>query len=89
MFDVGLFPREGWGVEDDDDGDRGLQAQGEDGVNWTDVQEALRGALRRVAYAAESKPELPPGCTFTLAVELRDDAPAPIGVSVPRSYHTS
>jgi mitotic spindle assembly checkpoint protein MAD2B len=89
VFDVGLFPREGWGVEDDDDGDRGLQAQGEDGVNWTDVQEALRGALRRVAYAAESKPELPPGCTFTLAVELRDDAPAPIGVSVPRSYHTS
>lgn len=50
-------------------------------VNWTDVNEALRGALRRVAYAGESIPRLPEGCTFTLALELRDQAEAPIGVS--------
>ncbi|CCF41186.1 HORMA domain-containing protein [Colletotrichum higginsianum] len=55
--------------EDDDDGS----------VNWVDVNEAYRGALRRLAYAAEMKGPLPEGCTFTMAVELRDEAPAPIG----------
>lgn len=56
--------------EDDDDGS----------VNWVDVNEAYRGALRRISYAGEMKGPLPEGCTFTLAVELRDEAPAPIGV---------
>ncbi|TDZ31367.1 DNA polymerase zeta processivity subunit [Colletotrichum spinosum] len=55
--------------EDDDDGS----------VNWVDVNEAYRGALRRIAYAGEVKGPLPEGCTFTVAVELRDEAPAPIG----------
>ncbi|KAL2879056.1 hypothetical protein SGCOL_005756 [Colletotrichum sp. CLE4] len=55
--------------EDDDDGS----------VNWVDMNEAYRGALRRLAYAAEMKGSLPEGCTFTVAVELRDEAPAPIG----------
>ena len=81
VFDVQGFPTEGWGMVEEEDENAVVQAPGEDSVNWTDVQEALRGALRRIAYAAESRPELPPGCTFTLAVELRDGAPAPIGVS--------
>ncbi|KAH8173466.1 HORMA domain-containing protein [Sarocladium implicatum] len=79
VFDVQGFPTEGWGMVEEEDENAVVQAPGEDSVNWTDVQEALRGALRRIAYAAESRPELPPGCTFTLAVELRDGAPAPIG----------
>lgn len=54
---------------------------GEDGVNWADVDEALRGALRRVAYMGESIPPPPEGCTFSLAVELRDEALPPIQVS--------
>ncbi|OAR02211.1 hypothetical protein LLEC1_07472 [Akanthomyces lecanii] len=53
--------------------------EGEDEVNWTDVNEALRGALRRIAYAGEKAPPLPENCTFTLAVELRDESDAPIG----------
>jgi mitotic spindle assembly checkpoint protein MAD2B len=52
-----------------------------DAVNWVDVDESLRAALRRIAYAAETSPSLPAGCTFTVAVELRDEAPAPTGVS--------
>ncbi|KAK7721023.1 hypothetical protein SLS64_001317 [Diaporthe eres] len=48
-------------------------------VNWTDVDEQLRGAVRRLAYAGETMEALPPGCTFTVAVELRDEARAPIG----------
>ena len=90
VFDVQGFPTDGWGtVEDEDEAtSAALAAQnlGEDGVNWTDVQEALRGALRRIAYAAESRQKLPSGCTFTLAVELRDGAPAPIGVSESHSH---
>lgn len=49
-------------------------------VSWPDLDEQLRGALRRTAYAAEKMDVLPEGCTFTVAVELRDDALAPIGV---------
>ncbi|KJZ80005.1 hypothetical protein HIM_00719 [Hirsutella minnesotensis 3608] len=47
-------------------------------VNWTDVHESLRAALRKLAYTADSLPPPPDESTFTLAVELRDQAPAPI-----------
>lgn len=50
-------------------------------LNWADIHEALRATLQRLAYAAQAAPNLPPGCTFTLALELRDEAEAPIGVS--------
>ncbi|TQW00505.1 HORMA domain-containing protein [Cordyceps javanica] len=55
----------------------------DDEVNWTDVNEGLRGALRRIAYAGEKSPPLPENCTFTLAVELRDASEAPIGRTPP------
>ncbi|KAF7536747.1 hypothetical protein G7054_g4285 [Neopestalotiopsis clavispora] len=48
-------------------------------VNWTDVDEAFRGAVRRMALAGEKMAELPEGCSFTVAVELRDEGEAPIG----------
>ncbi|ROW04517.1 hypothetical protein VMCG_05004 [Cytospora schulzeri] len=48
-------------------------------INWTDVDEQLRGAVRRLAYAGEKMEALPEGCTFTVAFELREEAPAPIG----------
>lgn len=48
-------------------------------VNWVDVDEQLRGAVRRIAYAGEKMEALPEGCTFTVAVELREEAAAPIG----------
>ncbi|KAG8168091.1 hypothetical protein KVR01_003780 [Diaporthe batatas] len=64
--------------------DAALDAAAADGnrpesVNWADVDEQLRGAVRRLAYAGETMDALPPGCTFTVAVELRDEARAPIG----------
>lgn len=49
-------------------------------INWTDVDEQLRGAVRRLAYAGEKMDTLPEACTFTVAVELRGEAQAPIGV---------
>lgn len=48
-------------------------------INWADVDEHLRGAVRRLAYAGETMEPLPQACTFTVAVELRDEAHAPIG----------
>ena len=78
VFDVAEFPV--WG--DVGREDAAVVVQEEEGVNWTDVNEALRGALRRIAYAAEGMAALPEGSSFTLAVELRDEAPTPIGVSL-------
>lgn len=52
-------------------------------LNWTDVHEALRAALRRLAHVAEALPPPPDGSTFTLAIELADGAPAPIRVRAP------
>lgn len=79
VFDVGTFPE--WG--DAAAGEDWAAVAEEDGeVNWTDVNEGLRGGLRRVAYAAEKMEKPPQGSTFTVAVELRDDAAAPIAVSV-------
>ncbi|KYK59089.1 HORMA domain-containing protein [Drechmeria coniospora] len=47
-------------------------------VNWADVNEAFRGALARLSYAAESMPLPPEESTFTLVIELCDDALPPI-----------
>ncbi|CZS83863.1 unnamed protein product [Fusarium graminearum] len=82
VFDVETFPV-GWGDREERNYNpvlvEGVDEEG--GVNWTDVNEALRGALRRISHAAEMLSALPEGSTFTLAVELRDGASAPIGVT--------
>ncbi|KAI0541143.1 HORMA domain-containing protein [Xylaria digitata] len=72
--------------EDDDEDTAGdaavpeMEPSGEESkVNWTNVDEQLRAAVRRLAYAGEKMAPLPKGCTFTVAVELRDEAEAPIG----------
>ena len=79
-----VFDLEGWPawpeVPGEGKGKEREVGEEEGGVNWVDVEEGLRGALRRISYAAEKLGPLPRGCTFTLAVELRDEAPAPIGV---------
>ncbi|KAI0600059.1 DNA-binding protein [Biscogniauxia sp. FL1348] len=66
----------GEGRPDDDAADGGAEGAR---VNWTDVDEQLRAAVRRLAYAGEKMAPLPDGCTFTVAVELRDEGEAPIG----------
>ncbi|KAL6872812.1 hypothetical protein J3F83DRAFT_731080 [Trichoderma novae-zelandiae] len=57
----------------------GDDADSAEKINWADVHEALRAALQRLVYAAQAEAKLPQGCTFTLALELREDAEAPIG----------
>lgn len=66
----------GSGEDDNNGGDPSTTSEP---VNWADVDEQLRGAVRRLAYTGESMEALPEGCTFTVAVELREEAAAPIG----------
>ncbi|KAM0275726.1 hypothetical protein ACHAQH_007487 [Verticillium albo-atrum] len=54
-------------------------AELERAVNWVDVDEAVRGALSRIGSAAMAKGRLPEDSTFTVAIELREDALVPIG----------
>lgn len=87
-------PDEDDGEDDDDDDDEPPPASGErrngDGrINWTDVEEQFRGVLRRLSHAAEKLDPVPAGCTFTVAVELKDEAAAPIGVRSRSSYQST
>lgn len=56
-------------------------AEGEVKVNRVDVEEQLRATVRMLACCGARLGELPEDCTYTLAVELKDDAEPPIGVS--------
>ncbi|KAI1468841.1 DNA-binding protein [Daldinia caldariorum] len=90
MFDVANFPawkgffKEARGggprmIEEEDElaeGAEGAAAEGK--VNWANVDEQLRATVRKLAFAAEKMSSLPEGCTFTVAVELRDEGEAPI-----------
>ncbi|RYP53880.1 hypothetical protein DL768_001192 [Monosporascus sp. mg162] len=92
MFDVANFPawtsfKEGKlpRREDDEEGDGRAEGAaagaggGEGKVNWLNVHEELRASIRRLAHAGEKMASLPEGCTFTIAVELREEGEAPIG----------
>jgi mitotic spindle assembly checkpoint protein MAD2B len=57
------------------------EGQREMRISVTDVEEQLRGTIRRLSYACNRMGPLPEGCTYTVAVELRDQADPPIGVS--------
>ncbi|KAI0913677.1 HORMA domain-containing protein [Ustulina deusta] len=86
--DGGKGKERAWGGDDEDDDaadataaelNGGEEQQQQSKVNWTNVDEQLRAAVRRLAYASEKMAPLPEACTFTVAVELRDEAEAPIG----------
>jgi hypothetical protein len=49
-------------------------------LNWVDVDETLRGVIRRMVGIAEAMDALPEGCAFTVAIELKQERSAPIGV---------
>lgn len=63
------------------DGGTGAGERGGNAVNWADVDEQFRAVVGRMAHAGESMAPLPDGCTFTVAVELKEEGQAPIGVS--------
>ncbi|PMD16522.1 DNA-binding protein [Hyaloscypha hepaticicola] len=76
MFDVERFP-----VVDPKEALTEFEAregQGEVRISLTDIEEQLRGTIRRLSYTCSKLGPLPEGCTYTVAVELRDQADPPI-----------
>ncbi|RDL30401.1 The spindle assembly checkpoint protein mad2 [Venustampulla echinocandica] len=74
IFDISRFPviSEKEKLTEFADETRGMS-------NITDVEEQLRATIRRLEYAGSKMAPLPEKCTYTLAVELRDEAEPPIG----------
>ena len=87
IFDVERFPvvleREENTEYVRDGGDEGERMLKGVGVSAVDVEEQLRAAIKKLAYCGEKLEELPKGCTYTVAVELKDSADPPIGVRFP------
>lgn len=87
MFDISSFPEvpPGEALTEFDDGDtnvgEGGEGQGSKGfkVNLVDVEEQLRATVRKLAYCGSKLAPLPEGCTYTVAVELKENADPPIG----------
>ncbi len=89
MFDVSSFPSvpanesltpfEEVGSAEDNDSESNTKE------SLVDVEEQLRATVRNLAYCGSKLGPLPEGCTYTVAVELKEDADPPIGVS-PVSY---
>ncbi|MCJ1239083.1 hypothetical protein MMC14_007076 [Varicellaria rhodocarpa] len=48
-------------------------------INITDLEQQLRSLLTRLSTLPTTLSPLPPDCTFSLAIELKDEADAPIG----------
>ncbi|KAK0120513.1 hypothetical protein ONS96_010722 [Cadophora gregata f. sp. sojae] len=63
------------------DGAQQPQPQLKAGVKRADIEEQLRGTIRRLDYACSRLSPLPENCTYSIAVELRDepDVEPPIG----------
>ncbi|KAH8651604.1 DNA-binding protein, partial [Tricladium varicosporioides] len=74
LFDISRFPivdsREK--MTEFEDASRGLP-------NIVDIEEQLRATIRRLDYTSSKLAPLPENCTYTVAVELRDEALPPIG----------
>lgn len=48
-------------------------------VNRYDLEEQLRATVSRLVTAAERLGDLPNDCTYTVVLELKDEAPVPVG----------
>ncbi|KZF19358.1 DNA-binding protein [Xylona heveae TC161] len=48
-------------------------------ISTIDLEEQFRGVMSRLAFCGSSLGPLPEGCTFTVCIELKDEADAPIG----------
>ena len=80
VFDVSSFP-----VVESGETLTEFESQEDDGnvrVNAVDLEEQFRGVMRRLAFSGGGLGTLPEGCGFTVMIELKEEAEAPIGVSI-------
>ena len=54
------------------------------GIERQALEDSLRAAIIRTAYADAKLSPLPDGSTFTLTIELREDTDRPGGIVLPR-----
>lgn len=97
LFDVERFPivekASKWIEFEDREVDGTVKGKGEEAevdaesespkpLNFVDIEEQLRATICKLDFEGSKKSPLPEGCTYTIAVELRDDPAAmpPIGV---------
>lgn len=82
MWDVSRFPvvaaeeRETAFAAAEEEGDEDGGGTDAENVN---LEEQFRAALAKLTACGSVLGPLPPGCTFTVAVELKEEAEAPIG----------
>jgi mitotic spindle assembly checkpoint protein MAD2B len=92
LFDVSRFPivekKLAWVEFEERPGDvkgKGKEVDNGQGagkdINIVDIEEQLRATIRKLEYTGSKMDDLPQGCTYTVAVELRDtpEAAPPIG----------
>ena len=94
MFDVSRFPivekKLAWVEFEDrpvDSKGKGKEIDSAQGagsgknINIVDIEEQLRATIRKLEYTGSNMDDLPEGCTYTVAVELRDtpEVAPPIG----------
>ena len=83
MFDVSEFPEVPTGealTEFEEAGEEdGWEGKGRGSV--VDLEEQLRGTMQKLAYCGSTLGPLPDGCSYTVALELKETKPPPIGVS--------
>jgi mitotic spindle assembly checkpoint protein MAD2B len=75
MFDVSRFP-----AVPAAEIDTPLGRSGDDSpvLPTVDMEEQFRATMSRLANCSSSLKELPPACSFTVAIELKDEGKAPI-----------
>ena len=79
VFDVSRFP-----MVAASELDTTLERTGPDGQKMSilptvDMEEQFRATMSKLGNCGSKLQELPPGCTFTIAVELKGDGGAPLG----------
>ncbi|KAK9238116.1 DNA-binding protein [Lipomyces kononenkoae] len=52
-------------------------------LNMTDMEEQYRTCIMKLSHTSSILGKLPPECTFTITIELNDDAKAPVGHDSP------
>lgn len=74
LFDISRFP-----IVDEKEKFTEFEGDARGLGNIVDIEEQLRAKIRKLDYLGGKMKPLPKNCTFTLAVELKDEADPPIG----------
>ncbi|TAQ91663.1 hypothetical protein B7494_g114 [Chlorociboria aeruginascens] len=89
LFDVSSFPSvpadELLSLFEDEEAAQSDPSEAKEALNISlvDIEEQLRATIRKLAYCGSKLGLLPENCTYTVAVELKDQADPPIGYPQP------